>query len=195
MKKSCINRNKDEYYTPAILVEPILEYAKGKTVWCPFDTEKSEFVRLLKANGSEVIWSHLADGKDFFQYEPEEEYDCIISNPPFSRKIEVFERLYDLGKPFAMLMNIECLNYQVVGNMFYNHDSDLQLLIVDKKVSFDGKTAMFNSSYFCKDMLPQPLVFKHLEHNNSGKHFCPSTMYQDKKYIERAIASTEQAVA
>jgi hypothetical protein len=150
---------------------------------------------LLKANGCEVIWSHLADGKDFFQYEPEKEYDCIISNPPFSRKIEVFERLYDLGKPFAMLMNIECLNYQVVGNMFYNHDSDLQLLIVDKKVSYDGKMAMFNSSYFCKEMLPQSLVFKHLEHNNSGKHFCPSTMYQDKEYIERAIASTEQAVA
>ena len=36
----------DEYYTPPILVEIILPYVKkGSTVWCPFDTADSEFVR------------------------------------------------------------------------------------------------------------------------------------------------------
>lgn len=39
---------KDEYYTPKILVEPILKYIKPNSIiWCPFDTENSEFVILI----------------------------------------------------------------------------------------------------------------------------------------------------
>ena len=29
--------------------------------------------------------------KNFFFYEPEEDYDCIISNPPFSIKDDIFD--------------------------------------------------------------------------------------------------------
>ncbi len=173
LNKSSWNE-KDEYYTPRILVEPILQYVPDDAiVWCPFDTGKSEFVLALKEKGNEVIHSHIWEGKDFFKYEPDE-YDYIISNPPFTMKLEVFERLYKLGKPFAMIMGLPILNYQEVGNFFYNLDEDLQLLIVDKKVSFDGNTASFNNSYFCWNMLPKGIVFEHLANNNSKSHFVPS---------------------
>ena len=164
---------KDEYYTPAILVRPILKYAKG-VVWCPFDTEDSEFVILLREEGHEVITSHIWEGQDFFSYEPVEHYDCIISNPPFTRKLEVLNRLYKLGKPFAMILGLPILNYQEVGEFFL--DKNLQLLIVDKKVSFDGNTASFNNSYFCHKMLPQDLIFAHLENNNSKRYYQKSRM-------------------
>ena len=92
----------DERYTPAILVKPILEYVtKGSTVWCPFDLENSEFVIALKEHGCKVIHSHINTGQDFFEYEPKEDYDYIISNPPFSSKLQVLERLYALEKPFS----------------------------------------------------------------------------------------------
>lgn len=58
-------------------------------------------------------------------------------------------------------------------------DKNLQLLIVDKKVSFDGNTASFNTSYFCKDILPKDLIFYHLENNNTGKNFIGSKMNID----------------
>ena len=171
-------QEKDEYYTPAILVKPILKYLKPHSViWCPFDTEHSEFVIALKEAGHEVIYSHLLYGQDFFKYEPEQEYDYIISNPPFTRKLEVFERLYKLGKPFAMICPLTMLNYQVVGSFFV--DKELQLLIVDKKVSFDGNTASFNNSYFCYHILPKDLMFEHLEHNNSKQYFIGSRMRED----------------
>lgn len=163
---------KDEYYTPPILVKPIIQYAKG-IIWCPFDTKNSEFVIQLKKNGNEVIHSHIWEGKDFFNYEPEH-YDMIISNPPFSRKLEVLKRLYELDKPFAMVLGLPILNYQEVGNFFL--DKELQLLIVDKKVSFDGNTASFNNSYFCYKMLPKDLMFVHLENNNSKQYHKPSSM-------------------
>lgn len=174
LNKSMKNKN-DERYTPPILVKPILKYIKSQsTIWCPFDTEKSEFVILLKEAGHKVIYSHIDLGQDFFEYEPDEKYDYIISNPPFSKKLKVLDRLYKLNKPFAMLLNLECLNYQIIGEFFL--DKPLQLLIVDKKVSFDGNTASFNTSYFCKDILPKDLIFEHLENNNTGENFVCSRM-------------------
>jgi len=176
LKVNSFNK-KDEYFTPAILVEPIIRYIpKDATVWCPFDTDNSEFVILLKEAGIKVINTHMWTRQDFFQYEPEE-YTHIISNPPFTRKLDVLKRLYRLGKPFAMVMGLPILNYQEIGGFFQG--KELQLLIVDKKVSFDGNTASFNNSYFCRDMLPRDIVFTHLEHNNSNRHFKPSRMEED----------------
>lgn len=165
----------DELYTPNILVKAITPYIKRKIVWCPFDTKNSEFVKELSKDNV-VISTHIKGGYDFFEYEPDN-YDVIVSNPPFSKKLEVLDRVYKLGKPFALLLPMPMLNYQVIGSFFL--DKELQLLIVDKKVSFNGNTSAFNSSYFCNGLLPKDLMFAHLEHNNSNKHYIPSSMYED----------------
>jgi|TARA_R110000796_G_scaffold122231_1_gene236611 hypothetical protein len=186
LRKSSWNE-KDEYYTPAILVDAIIPHIpKGSKVWCPFDTENSEFVIRLRDEGYDVIHSHIWEGKDFFEYEPKE-YDCIISNPPFTKKLDVFKRLFDLGKPFAVVMGLPILNYQVVGSFFIEHQNagrSLQLLIVDKKVSFDGNTASFNNSFFCHRLLEKDIMFAHLEHNNSNKNYTPSRMFQDVREMD-----------
>ena len=181
---------KDEYYTPKILVNAIIEYIKpSSTIWCPFDTIESEFYIQLTKAGHKVICSHIWDGKDFFEYEPDY-YDYIISNPPFSIKLKVLDRLYKLNKPFAMVLGLPILNYQEVGSFFL--DKQLQLLIVDKKVSFDGNTASFNNSYFCYNFLPKDLIFKHLENNNSGKYYIPSNMYKSQTIPIRGEKGREQ---
>lgn len=169
-------KTKDEYFTPKLLVNPLLQYIKpNSTIWCPFDKQNSEYVIELSKHFN-VIHSHIDDGQDFFHYEPEH-YDCIISNPPFSKKLQVLTRLYELKKPFAILLGLPILNYQEIGHFFL--DKKLQLLIFDKKVSFDGHTASFNSSYFCCDFLPNDLMFYSLPHNNSNKSYVASTMYND----------------
>lgn len=56
---------KDEYYTPRILVDVVLPYIKpSSTIWCPFDTENSEFVLSLTEAGHKVIYSHIWNGKE-----------------------------------------------------------------------------------------------------------------------------------
>ena len=87
----------------------------------------------LKKAGHRVIATHIWNGQDFFTYEPNENYDALISNPPFTKKLEVLERLYKLDKPFAMVLGLPILNYQEVGEFFL--DKELQLLIVDKKLA------------------------------------------------------------
>lgn len=75
----------DEFYTPPYAVLPLLKYIeKGKTVWCPFDTEHSWFVRILSKYGCRVVFSHIDLNADFFHIRMKCDY--IISNPPYSKK-------------------------------------------------------------------------------------------------------------
>ena len=58
----------DEQYTPRHAVLPIIKYLpKIAVVWCPFDTENSEFVIALKEAGYKVVYSHIFTGAGLFQ--------------------------------------------------------------------------------------------------------------------------------
>lgn len=114
----------DEVYTPFYAVQPLLKYIPKKSVvWCPFDEEWSAYYQALKENGYKVIRTSLADGQDFFKYEPKEKYDVIISNPPFSKKDKVLQRLHELGKPFAILLPLNSLQGQFRYKVFRGGDS------------------------------------------------------------------------
>ena len=181
---------KDEYYTPKILAETILEFIpENKIVWCPFDTVNSEIVIALKNNGNKVIATHIADGYDFFDYEPKE-YDLIVSNPLFTKKLDVLKRLYDLEKPFAMILGLPILNYHEIGDFFI--ENPLQLLIVNKKVSFDGNTSSFNNSWFCYKMLPKDLMFVDVKHTNARKNYEPSAMEVVRDRIKEVLSCDRQ---
>lgn len=101
-----------ELYTPYYAVKPIVKYIpKDYKIWCPFDMEWSSFYQTFKKNGFDVIRSHIDEGKDFFLYEPDD-YDVIISNPPFNIKDQILKRLYDLNKPFAVLLPLNTASRQ-----------------------------------------------------------------------------------
>ena len=165
---STTNKKSDECYTPAYAVYPILKYIKKEMiVWCPFDEEHSEYVKILKNNGNKVIYSHIKQGKDFFKYEPKE-YDIIISNPPFSLSYEILKRLYKLNKPFIILLPLKYLQAQNRGNLFIKYG--IQLLTFDKRIGFytNGNMNKPNegnyqgSSYFCWKILPKDLIIENL---------------------------------
>lgn len=164
----------DEKYTPRYAVLPIIKYLpKGKTIWCPFDTMNSEYVHALREAGFEVVYSHVSLGQDFMQYEPEH-WDIIISNPPFSKKKEMFARCLELGKPFAMLMSNLWLNDAAPSRLFKGRD--LQLLMFNKRIQYNDQNRIpFGSSYYCMDLLPKQILFEDLE-EEKGRH---SRMYQD----------------
>ena len=98
----------DEYYTPDYAVKIILPYLKirgFKHVWCPFDKEHSEFVKILKKEGFHVTFGHIETGQDFFEYkQPPTDVDCVVSNPPFSKRTAIFEALFSFGLPFRCLV-------------------------------------------------------------------------------------------
>ncbi len=148
----------DEAYTPRYAVEIILPYLKPQsTIWCPFDKDYSEYVRVFKENGFNVINTHIDDGGDFFKIEVPK-CDYIISNPPYSNKRAVLRRLNQIGIPYAMFLPITLLNDD------YSSELDgIQFLIPSKRTEFKkiGKTSRipFKCAYFCKGVLDRQIVF------------------------------------
>lgn len=157
----------DEVYTPFYAVEPLLKYiSKDKVIWCPFDEEWSAFYQLFIENGYKVIISNLKNNQDFFEYEPEEHYDIIISNPPFSKKDKVLKRLVELNKPFAILLPMNSLQ----GKARFKYLKHIQLLAFDSRIEYHTnnnfenytKGNAFASAYFCKGILPRDLILEEL---------------------------------
>ena len=163
------NKQSDEYFTPKEAVTALLKYMQhwdNKTIWCPFDTEDSEYTKVFKAENFNVINSHIDNGENFFFYEPKEKYDIIISNPPFSCKDDVLKRLSELNKPYAMLFPLPTLQ----GQKRFPYLQGTQALIFDKRINFwqdkehkkMAKGVAFASIYICKNFLPENLIFQKL---------------------------------
>ena len=159
--------NNDECMTPNYGVEPIIKYIpQNAVVWCPFDKEDSEFVKQIREAGNKVIATHIDNGEDFYTYEPDENWDCIISNPPFTGKRKIFERALSFNKPFALIMSNTWLNDSAPKQLF--KDRDLQLLMFDKRMKFinNGKVQnkiTFSSSYYCWNFLPKQIIMEELK--------------------------------
>lgn len=159
----------DEFYTPDYAIDPVLKYVKvGSKVWCPFDTEDSNFVKKLKAHGCEVCHTHISNGEDFFNTEIPE-CDIILSNPPYSLKTEVLQKLFEIGKPFGMLLGVVGLfESQKRFEMF--RDNTFEVMYMSRRVayfkSFDEQKPSlnppFSSVYICSKLLPQQMVFEEI---------------------------------
>ena len=159
------NKN-DEYYTPAYAVYPIAKYLKeGSTIWCPFDTIESEFVQVLTDLGFKVEYGHIETGEDFFQVNPPF-CDYIISNPPYSLKQEVFKRLIEIGKPYAMLINFQGIfDHKDRFKMF--EENRTEMLWLSPRVNYikldDSKSGVpFQSGYLCSGIFENQLNFETL---------------------------------
>ncbi len=168
-----LNTKNDECWTERYAVEPLLKYLevfRDKIIWCPFDTEESEYVKIFQENNYKVIYSHIWNGQDFYNYEPKK-WDLIISNPPFSNKRNMFERVLSFKKPFALLMTITLLNDTIATDLF--KDKELQLLLFDRRMQFRNENKKdkinFSSGYFCQNFLPRQIIFEELIINGKGR--------------------------
>lgn len=161
------DKKDNELYTPYYAVDYIIKYIpKDKIIWCPFDEEWSAFYNKLKESGFKVTRSSLKEGQDFFEYEPDK-WDIIVSNPPFSNKDKILERLYSFNKPFAILLPLNSLQ----GKTRYKYfEQGVQILSFDSRVCYHNEKSMdkivkgspFASAYFCKDLLPKDLIIEKL---------------------------------
>lgn len=151
----------DDYMTPKSAWENIQEYIpKDKVIWeCFFGDGKSgEDLRTL---GFEVIHKEI----DFFE---SNEGEILISNPPFTKKKEVFQRLIDLDKPFIMLCSQSLLFTQYFKKIM--KDKKLQIMIPKRRIQFikiengeyidTGNRCNFDCFYYCHKMnLPNDIMF------------------------------------
>jgi len=159
----------DERYTPYYAVDPILKYLKPHSyIWCPFDKQWSAFVVKLRKAGHTVVATHIDNGDDFFLQPYMKELDYIISNPPFSIKDEVLDRLYHWGTPFMMLLPVPTIQGIKRGRLFIKYG--VQMLSFDDRIGYHDRdkmnipnpSHMTGSAYFCYKVLPRDLIVEKL---------------------------------
>ena len=158
--------NTDEWYTTRESVELIVPYLlRGgyNKILCPFDTEESQYVKVLTERGFEVTYSHLDTGTDFFDIDNLTDYDAIVSNPPFSLRQPILERLFQSGVPFAMILNFNGL-FDSSKRWELFRRFDFELLIPNGRMHFfneecAGNSPNFQSVYVCSKMAQKQIEF------------------------------------
>ncbi len=161
------NSGNDEFYTPRYAVKPLLKYIpKGTKIWCPFDTKDSLIVDEFREHGCMVSHTHLKEGQDFFKI-PLVPCDYIISNPPYSKKGEVFERLFSLKLPFAMLVGVVGL-FESEKRFSLFSSNKFEIMWLNKRISYfkdysDQKPSLnppFSSIWLTSKVLPRDNIFE-----------------------------------
>jgi len=136
----------DDYMTPRSAWESIMKYIPDdKVIWEPFygDGKSGQDLRELGLN---VIHKD----NDFFECDFG---DLVVSNPPFSKKKEILQRLKELDKPFILLMPQNTLNNNYIRELF---DGEIQIIVPRRRIQFlkngeeeHPKKCNFDCFYYC----------------------------------------------
>lgn len=146
----------DEYYTLREDAEIIADWLLPipLKVWGPFNDTESVWVDVLKERGFEVITTE----SDFFTTPPPDGVQCIISNPPFSIKKQVMDRIKLLGLRFCLILPFQWLNDGIP--LEYGH----QVMFFRQRMFFNTPSGVYNkpraNCFVLSDgLLMQNLIF------------------------------------
>lgn len=116
-----MNHKNDECYTRKCESDKLVKYLiknklinKNKRIWLPFNDYGSNIHKSLKENGFNNL---KITRRDFYSIN-DNDFDIIISNPPFSDRSKLFTRLMEINKPFILLQPI----------MFFNNGTCIRIL-------------------------------------------------------------------
>lgn len=128
MHKNLLNyvRRYDEYYTRYEHVKNIferyipIEELKDKIIYCPCDSDESNFVIYLKEHKDDIQYKELIYTSDDYNTHLDlfEKCDIIITNPPFSKIIKEFIPILNkVNKKFFILGSMVTLwKYAIMLN-------------------------------------------------------------------------------
>lgn len=149
----------DDYMTPKNAWEAIKHYIPAnKVIWEAFygDGNSGKYL-------SELGFNVVNLDVDFFESDHGE---VVVSNPPYSLKKEVIQRLVQLQKPFILLMPCSTLVTSYVRELLGN---DLQIIVPRKRIQFmklqNGELKIngrcnFDCFYYCYKMnLPRDINY------------------------------------
>ena len=144
--------NDDQYNTTPEIWEMIAHLIpKDKILFEAFlkDNWSSKSAIILRDMGFNVVGDPTID---FFNELPE--YDIIVSNPPYSMKKKIFQRLAVLDKPFILILPISTITKQFVKVL---ERDKVQMIIPSKRMQFEKagvelSRCWFDTCFLCYKM-------------------------------------------
>ena len=128
--------------------------------------------------GYEVTYGHIDTGQDFFGYR-EPQGEIVVSNPPFSKRDAIFERLFNMQIPFALVMNFNGL-FDSRKRAILFRSNPFELLVPYGRMQFIHKhkgqmnAPNFQSIYVCSRVLDKQIEFCD---NDFSKRNIQTTIY------------------
>lgn len=176
--------NYDSCQTPAYALDPLLPYLdKNLTVWEAACGEGLLVDALYDSDFLAVVDTDILTGKNFFEFEPDQ-WDILITNPPFSAKFKWLERAYLLGKPFALLLPVETLGAVTAQRLMQQYG--FEIMFLDSRVNFkmpnagwDGAGAQFAVFWLCWKLLPEKVMFGEIK--AAKQEFTPPQVVADEQ--------------
>jgi hypothetical protein len=160
----------DDYGTPDYATELIVPYLKREwIIWEPC-CGYGAIHNYLHSRGFNIFGTDIKNGgMDALIGQPSRQFDCVVTNPPYSLKTEFLERCYGLGKPFALLLPCDLVNKKRTRLM---QSHGVQLIVPDKRIKFirfdKGRQIVapapnMGSCWFTKGLdLPKDITFVNL---------------------------------
>ena len=154
----------DDFQSPACALDPLYPYLNPNwTIWEPA-AGKGNLVRALwdRDYGWGVVASDILERGtiefDCGTYKPREEldfldgdleddeYDAVITNPPFSHKDEFLARCYEIGKPFSLLMPLTAL--EGIERQRLYRSFGVEVIILPRRLNFETPSGNGSGSWF-----------------------------------------------
>jgi len=158
-----MNGRSDEFGTPKEAIDILLPYLKKDWIIWECAWGKGSLAKHLQKEGFNVKGLKELNFLECKGIKFIGGYNCIITNPPYSKKEEFLKKCYELGKPFALLMPLTALEGKKRGELYRKYG--ISLIIPNKRFNFEtpsgkGSGAWFQTAWFCwKLNLPNQLNF------------------------------------
>ena len=135
----------DDFQTPPEALFSLLPFLnKEWTIWeCA--EGKGYLTSAIAKEGYRVVGSDILTGQDYLRWQPDE-WDCAITNPPYSLKQKFLVRAYQLGKPFALLLPLTTLETKARQDLFKKYG--IEIILFDKRIDFHQPNGKAGKSWF-----------------------------------------------
>ena len=158
----------DEFYTTRAHVELILDkYLKNydftdKTIYCPCDSEKSNFVKVLQERKDLLKYTELIYTSDDFRKHKEffKKADLVLTNPPFSLGA-TFQRYCNFSKDYFFLTSMFSINnvYRLGGFPYFvsptfGGDRSVEYYFETPEGTFEGVPIIYAISKNLSEIVP-----------------------------------------
>lgn len=162
----------DACQTPPYALDPLLPYlSSGWVIWEPACGEGLLVGGLYDTGYSQgqVISGDMTTGQDFYEYEPGN-WDCLITNPPYSNQFDWLRRCYNLKKPFALLLKVDVLGTKTAQELFSRYG--VEVIFMDKRINFkmpykgyDGGGSWFAVAWYTWGLnIGRQMTFASIDH-------------------------------
>ena len=160
--------SRDDFQTPKCAIDILLPYLDKRWKIWECACGKGNLRDAFQKNGFEVFATDILQDVDFLNYPYQDkiqrDFQCIVTNPPYSLKEQFLEKCFEIGKPFALLMPLTALEGKA-RHKLYRKYGGIQLVIPNKRYHFEtpsgrGGGSWFATVWFCGNMnLPRDLNF------------------------------------